>query len=614
MQTLLTRCLLLAGAVAFVAAACGTQLTLPPGHDDVGFGGHGGSSGKGGEDITVVTVGPGGAGPGSSSTGGAGGCGLGCSGDLRKVIDTCTGDVKMTCTGDTACLGTGCSPDACKAADEAQTSVGCSYWAVEPDITSDIVGGCFAVFVANTWSTPVHIDVERDGMKFSNSDFIRLPTGSGQALTYEPYDAALGLPPGKVAVVFLSHIKPPPAKVPACPVDAAVNGNTVVFGTGRGKAFHIGTDRPVVAYSILPFGGGSAAATSASLLLPASAWGTNYVAVNPYPKSTIVGEAVPSLSVLANADGTEVTFLPKANVQGGGGVPGGIANQPMKWLLDRGQYVQLSQATELSGSILAATKPVAVWGAASCLNVPVSTPACDSAHQQLPPVRALGRRYAGVRPRNRKAAMGDESPPWRLVGAVDGTQLSWEPAAPMGAPLTLDQGQVAEFSAPGPFVVTSQDDKHPFYAAQYMTGGGPLGGEGDPEWVNIVPVDQFLDYYVFFTDPTYSETSLVVVRAKSKKTKAFVDVTLDCAGPLTGWQPLGDVEYTRLDLVTGDFANVGNCSNGVQTIKSDAPFGVTVWGWGGYSKFFTKFVSYAYPAGAGLQKINEVVIEPDKPK
>ena len=36
---------------------------------------------------------------------------------------------------------------------------------------------------------------------------------------------------------------------------------------------------------MLPYGSGQAAATSATLLLPTSAWGDNYIAVNAYAKS-----------------------------------------------------------------------------------------------------------------------------------------------------------------------------------------------------------------------------------------------------------------------------------------------------------------------------------------
>ena len=65
--------------------------------------------------------------------------------------------------------------------------------------------------------------------------------------------------------------------------------------------------------------------------------------------------------------------------------------------------------------------------------------------------------------------------------------------------------------------------------------------------------------------------------------------------------------------MTGNFVDVGNCSNGRHEMKSDAPFGVTVWGWGSKAAMGvgTKLVSYAYPAGASIQPINDVTVLPD---
>ena len=180
-------------------------------------------------------------------------------------------------------------------------------------------------------------------------------------------------------------------------------------------------------------------------------------------------------------------------------------------------------------------------------------------------MRALGSEYVGVRYRNRYASI-EESPPWRIIGAVNGTLLKWDPAVPAGAPTTLSLGQVAQFNSNGPFVVSSQDSSHPFYVSAHMTGaeqfdpgytngmanGNTPDGRGDAEFVNVIPPDEYLNTYVFFTDPTYPETDLVFVRAKGPS--GFDDVTLDCAGTLTGWQPVGTTgkyEYTRFDLVTG---------------------------------------------------------------
>jgi hypothetical protein len=164
--------------------------------------------------------------------------------------------------------------------------------------------------------------------------------------------------------------------------------------------------------------------------------------------------------------------------------------------------------------------------------------------------------------------------------------------------------------------VSSQDADHPFYAAQYMTGCTlyQTSSEGDAEWVNIVPTAQYLDRYVFFADPTYPETNLVVVRKRSQETDEFADVTLQCAGVLDGWEPVGDYEYTRIDVMTGNFEDVGSCSSGRHEMTSDAPFAITVWGWGSnQTDPVSPAVSYAYTAGAGIATINEVTV-PAVPK
>jgi len=73
----------------------------------------------------------------------------------------------------------------------------------------------------------------------------------------------------------------------------------------------------------------------------------------------------------------------------------------------------------------------------------------------------------------------------------------------------------------------------------YMSGAGEAGqgGQGDADFVRLVPPLQYLFHYVFFTDPTYPFTTLTVVRRK--KDGAFAEVSLECLGTVTGWQPVG---------------------------------------------------------------------------
>lgn len=540
-----------------------------------------------------------------------------CSNDLTTVIDSCTDTVKETCTADQGCLNGNCTDNPCAAAEAAKSSAGCDYWALKTALRTEASGACFAAFVANTWAKNVHIDVAYNGSALDPTAFAYIPSiGAGGVVNYTPYDSATGLPSGEVAILFLSRYSQG-GSVIDCPKPAALDIEAGFPGTGMGKAFHITTDYPVTAYQMVPFNGGTAAVTSATLLLPTSAWGTNYLAINAYkavpetdPNNPFNGN--PSLAVVAKENATKVTILPNVNIVGGPMVAAATANMPVTYTLNAGQFLQITQPAELTGSPLESDKPVGVFGASTCMRVPTTQADCDSGQQQLPPVGALGSEYVAVRHKSR-SAMTEEPSRWRLVGVVKDTMLTWLPAKPPNAPTSINLGEVIEFEDPGPYVVKSQDANHPFYLGAYMTGGALFANVGDPDWHNVVPPQQYLRRYVLFTDPTYPETSLVVIRVRSKTTKDFAPVTLKCRGELTGWTPLGeamdwDYEWTRVDLVTGNFVNVDNCSNGPQEMTSTAPFGVTVWGWGTTQQ--TLRVSYAYPAGAGFKPINEIIVPP----
>ncbi len=525
-------------------------------------------------------------------------CGTSCSPDLTRVLD-CTGAVRETCSGDQICMDGRCVTSPCAAADEAHGSVGCDYWLVKTAQRPEADGGCFAAFVVNAWDRPVHLTVTRGGAALPTSAFA-VPSGMGAATTYTPYDPVAGLAPGQAAVLFLSRS---PGALPACPVPAALAEETGVAGTGSGQAFHLVSDFPITAYQLLPYGGGTTAGAGATLLVPSASWGTNYVAVSPAPADA---SASPSIVVVAARDGTEVTVLPSASIVGGPGVPPATENVPMTYVLNEGQFVQFEQPAELTGSVLEATAPIAVFGAHACMSAPAGQSSCDPAEQQLVPIRALGSEYVGAGHRARGAS---DATRWRLVGVVDGTALAWTPAPPPGAPSTLDLGQIFDFSTESPFILRSQDAVHPFYLGAIMTGGGAFGGAGDPEWVDVTPTAQADMRSTFFTDPTYPETSLTLVRSPSPG-GGFADVTLSCAGgasaTITGWQPIGGYESAIVDLTTGDFTSVGGCTAGRQELSSSAPFSATVWGW--EATPLARYASYGYRAGARFAPLHTVVV------
>jgi hypothetical protein len=158
------------------------------------------------------------------------------------------------------------------------------------------------------------------GAQLPVESFARIPQGQGPSLDYLPFDNTAGLAPGEVVILFLSGSST--SSVP-CP-HAPAMGNVGLAGTHVSPSFRIQTDVPVVAYQINPYGGGSAAVTGASLLLPTSAWDTNYIAVNAYENDI----AAPSMNIVAVENDTEVTILPIQPIVGGDGIPSCAANTP----------------------------------------------------------------------------------------------------------------------------------------------------------------------------------------------------------------------------------------------------------------------------------------------
>ncbi|MFO0663922.1 MAG: IgGFc-binding protein [Polyangiaceae bacterium] len=568
------------------------------------------SSGGGGFGDEVNGKGDGGSGVGlGSGDGGQTSGQVHCSSDLHSILND-SNQVIATCPGNEGCAEGKCVP-ACDAAAANKSSIGCDYLAIPPPFFSGSTA-CFAAFVANTWGTDVTLTVEQGGQPLNVDSFSYLPQGSGSTMSYSHLSNGV-VPAGKVAMVFLSN----ESAAPCSGNVTAAKGVSALSGSGLGKAFRIKSNAPVVAYDIFPYGGGATAVTSATLLIPTTAFGDNYIGTTAYPANT----GTPWLAFAAREDDTQVTISPTNAITAAVGVAGTAKGVPVTYKLNAGDYIKIQQPADLVGSPIQANKPIGSWAGNTCAQVPTGKVACDGLHQQIPPIRSFGSSYVGVHYRDRYDG-NLESPPYRIIGAVDGTTLTFTPPVP-GAPATIGSGQVVEFRAQNAFVVTSQDDKHPFYLASYMSGCAdaianlnPNDCRGDPEFVNVIPSTQYLASYTFFTDPTYPETNLVFVRGKGKN-GSFSDVSLDCKGVLSDWTPITgtDFEWTRVDLVRGNFQKQGNCDNGVHEAKSDAPFGLTVWGWGSAASttFSSNAVSYGYPAGASVVPINTVVV-PAGPK
>lgn len=539
--------------------------------------------------------------------------GSGCSADLRDVLDA-VGGVLYECPSDQGCSEGRCV-DPCTAASATRGTIGCEFRVPTPPAYPAVLPPCHAMFVANAWPLPAHVTVSRGATSYDVTSFGRIVDNTRPESEWAPVPAE-GIPQGAVAVLFLSS---DPASVLeegsrpslACPITPAIDAATTV-ATGTADTFRVTSDVPVRAYDMLPYGGARSHVPSAQLLLPANAWGTEYVVLDAPPGTHDVPGPM-WMQIVALEDATSVRVHPRVALPAGGDLPAIAADTTATITLSAGQLAQWEVGTaDPTGTLISADHPVAVLTGNRFLRLqPVPGPGGDSTHQQLLAADALASEYVAAPYETRRADLAPEVVPYRIVGAIDGTTLTFEPPI-AGAPDHVDRGAVVELASADPFIVRSQDAAHPFAMAQMMTTANIEGGSrpgatdpdfsanlGDEEFVVLFPPGQFLDEYVFFSDPSYATTNLVIVRSRGES--GFAPVTIDCLGEVGGFRAIGSsgqYEMTTIDLIRADVP-VGSCANGRHVASSALPFGLIVWGLDAYS-------SYAYPAGGNARALNEI--------
>ena len=229
-------------------------------------------------------------------------------------------------------------------------------------------------------------------------------------------------------------------------------------------------------------------------------------------------------------------------------------------------------ANDVSGTIVTLSEPGWVVGAVQCVNIPAGVVYCDHIEEQMIPIEYWGVKYVGAHAPQR----GNEDYWWRIYASEDNTTITTEPVQP-GFPINLNKGQFHEFSTKTSFIFTG--DK-PFMPVQYLEGQNGGAGTGDPASYQTVPVEQFLDRYVFITGTGYNPNYVQVVRDLGGD-----DVLVDGA-VVTGYYTVGDYEVADWTI-----------SQGSHLAESTSPFGI-------YQVGYTAVTSYAYPGGLRLAVIN----------
>lgn len=567
-----------------------------------------------------------------------------CDGDPTSPPTTDAGGIDaapLACTqGETSCGDDGLSPSTCNADGSARVAAahcdgaagevcaegrclraceesmlrhetrGCEFWPVQtlhPELGRLADGQTrddfpFTLVVSNPWPSAVRVTVEGGAL---TAPIERLVAGGATDSIEVPWQTAL-----------------------VDGVDYLHRASVMV----RGAALHLRATAPVTAYQFNPLkfsrttdcedGDRCFSYTGdASLLLPAAALGRQHVVVSwPTQRTLPSGRTEWSssagfVSVVGTRPDTRVTVRLAGGITAGEGIAAGGVGETRSFTLGAGDVVQLISsvdprcehevldrvtdtrfclpvpAEDLTGTIVEATEPVAVFSGHECANVPYDRYACDHLEEQIPPVETLGQRYVVSRAEPYATTLRDhpEGEPTvaRIVATHDATDVTFEPAT-AHAPARLARGEALTVESGADYVVVASS---PVLVATFLVGADYFrretvvsrGTVGDPAMSVETPVEQYRARYDFFVPPAFVPSFANVVIAHGGH--VLLDGRLITAAPAS---TLGARDIYRVPLSLGAHRLEGETTG--------TRFGLRVYG-------YAPFTSFMFPGGGDLVSI-----------
>ncbi len=420
------------------------------------------------------------------------------------------------------------------------------------------------------------------------------------------------IPPGGMAIILLPP-EPP-----------------FLSTTFRSQAHRISTNKPVAAYQFSPYCCNYTVSNDASLLLPVSTLGTDYMYLGPPSWSRVdennqgdpnptVGTFPAMMTIAAPEDNTDVTVTLRnsARVQADAQGTVQIQGNVITFSLEQNETLNLAtgfvawnggriQEHDMTGARITSTKPVAVFSGHVCSFYPHGLSACDHLEEQLFPTDTWGRDFALV-----PLAQRNESPTtreatyWKFLAQRDNTNielsvpfLDLEPLPP-GYPsstdcrdklqgdrtIVLNEGEFCEFGTRLPTLATSNQPTliMGILSGQDSTGLISIDGAnaGDPAIFLVPPRRQYRTSYPFLAPTTYFVDYITVI------TETGASLTLDGES----------VDLSSATTIPGStliFQHIV-IEDGTHLVESNTPFGIV-------SYAYDDYVSYAFTGGLNLIK------------
>lgn len=281
---------------------------------------------------------------------------------------------------------------------------------------------------------------------------------------------------------------------------------------------------------------------------------------------------------------------------------------------------------DLTGSVITADKPIAVFGGSACTTRGHLDTACDHVEEQLFPFVTWGRNFVATRTaplrlsNNTFAPATNAGPDYYKIVAgcpttnpacTNGTAITLSPPPAAGDVLSpnrclsgslsanncrLAGGQFVEFKSKTSFTITADQPIQvaQIFASQNATTlvGMNYPTQGDPSLVLLPPIEQWRSQYTVLTAPGTRDNYLGLVIDTSRVLEVRVNGT---AVPMTSFTAVGATPFrvANVPVPVGTHTILVIPQPGQMTLPGA---GVTVYG-------FDEYVSYGYTGGLDLTTI-----------
>lgn len=352
-------------------------------------------------------------------------------------------------------------------------------------------------------------------------------------------------------------------------------------------AVHIVADEPIAVYGLSH----RYQTTDTYLAYPVDVLGKTYRVMG---YKWLADDLLSQMAVIATEDNTKVKITPSMKTKGG--KPKGV---PFTVTLNRGQVYQVLPAfdpmreEDLTGSLVEADKPVAVFSGHNCAYVPERAwKACNILVEQIPPIQSWGRQFFVGTLASRAGSV------IRVLASEEGTEV-FENNRKVA---TLNTGQYYE--NPNLTQNTMLTSNKPVLVAQFSKGfTAPNPGlavarvdsVGDPMMIIVAPTEQFLSDYRFATPVKGSWEHYINIIVPTESIGSL---------RLNG-EPIDPNRFVKFGISRYSIAQV-LIDYGTYSIRGDQPFGLYSYGFGYADKIFD-----AYGNGGG-QSMIQVIESPDR--